>query len=99
MKHCVATYIRACARRRTSIWSMKMQQGERRIRTLTIEVLPNSRIIWQAKGKRNASPEGVAEEMLHQWAGRKDCLSETQRKRVNHTASCVSDLQLKTASF
>lgn len=68
MKHCVATYIRACARRRTSIWSMKMQQGERRVRTLTIEVLPNSRIIWQAKGKRNASPDGVAKEMLHQWA-------------------------------
>jgi hypothetical protein len=68
MKHCVATYTSDCARRRTSIWSMKMQQGERRVRALTIEVLPNSRIIWQAKGRKNASPDGAAKEMLCQWA-------------------------------
>jgi hypothetical protein len=70
MRHCVASYIHECARRRTSIWSMKMHRGERRVRTLTIEVLPYSRIICQAKGKRNASPKGVAEEMLKQWAER-----------------------------
>ena len=68
MNHCVATYVYRCARRRTSIWSMKMHQGERRVRTLTIEVLPNSRIINEARGKRNAPPKGVAKEMLNQWA-------------------------------
>ena len=68
MKHCVATYIQECAQRRTSIWSMKMQQGERRKRTLTIEVLPNSRIIWQAKGKHNDPPDEPETEMLRRWA-------------------------------
>jgi hypothetical protein len=68
MKHCVATYIQECAQRRTSIWSMKMQEGERRRRTLTIEVLPNSKIIWQAKGKQNASPDEPATDILKRWA-------------------------------
>lgn len=68
MKHCVATYIQECAQRRTSIWSMKMQEGERRRRTLTIEVLPNSKIIWAAKGKQNASPDEPATDILKRWA-------------------------------
>ena len=68
MKHCVATYIQACDQRRTSIWSMKRQEGERRRRTLTIEVLPNSRIIWQAKGKQNATPDSATSDILERWA-------------------------------
>ncbi len=68
MQHCVATYIHRCARRRTSIWSMKVQQGERRKRELTIEVFPHTRTIWQAKGRRNAPPGDVATKMLRQWA-------------------------------
>jgi len=68
MQHCVATYISDCARRATSIWSMKMQQGERRRRALTIEVLPNSRIVWQAKGKKNSDPSEFAGEILRRWA-------------------------------
>jgi hypothetical protein len=68
MKHCVATYIQECAQRRTSIWSMKMQQGDRRKRTLTIEVLPNSKIVCQAKGKQNDLPDGQETEMLQLWA-------------------------------
>ena len=68
MQHCVATYIHDCARRRTSIWSMKVQQGERRKRLLTIEVAPRTRTIWQAKGRRNSPPNDLANEMLHRWA-------------------------------
>lgn len=68
MKHCVVTYIQECARRDTSIWSMKMQQGERRKRTLTIEVLPYSRVIWEAKGKQNASPDQTTTDILKRWA-------------------------------
>ena len=68
MKHCVATYIHDCARRRTSIWSMKVHEGERRKRTLTIEVRPRTRTIWQARGKRNGPPSEAAKEILHRWA-------------------------------
>lgn len=68
MRHCVATYIHDCARRRTSIWSMKVQDGECRKRTLTIEVIPSSRMIWQAQGKRNSPPSEAAKEILHRWA-------------------------------
>lgn len=68
MQYCVATYIHACARRRTSIWSLKVQQGDRRKRVLTIEVLPTAKLIWQAKGKRNSPPSETAREILHRWA-------------------------------
>ncbi|MEM6691969.1 MAG: PcfJ domain-containing protein [Planctomycetota bacterium] len=68
MQHCVATYIRECARRKTTIWSMKIQQGERRRRELTIEVNPESRTILQAKGKRNAIPSSTAVRVLREWA-------------------------------
>ena len=68
MQHCVASYIHVCARRQTSIWSMQVQQGETRKHTLTIEVLPESRSIRQAKGKRNAPPSEVAKAMLKRWA-------------------------------
>src|SRR5262249_30474269 len=60
MQHCVARYIHDCARRRTSIWSMKAQQGATRRRVLTIEVLPECRTIWQARGKKNAPPSDAA---------------------------------------
>jgi hypothetical protein len=67
MQHCVARYIHDCARRRTSIWSMKAQQGTTRKRVLTIGVLP-SKEIWQAKGKKNSPPSAAARKMLERWA-------------------------------
>ena len=70
MRHCVASYIPACSRRQTSIWSMQVQKGERRSRVLTIEVVPTTRTIRQAKGKRNSPPCRPAMEMLRQWAYR-----------------------------
>lgn len=68
MQHCVATYIHICARRRTSIWSLRVHQGERQKRLLTIEVVPATRMIWQAKGKRNSPPTERAQHILQQWA-------------------------------
>ena len=67
MRHCVATYIHDCRRRRTSIWSLKLKQGEHCKRLLTIEVDPKTRTIWQAKGKRNSPPTEKAKELLHRW--------------------------------
>lgn len=74
MKHCVGGYVRECAQRLTSIWSMKAQQGERRKRVLTIEVLPRSRIIWEARGKRNVRPTPQARKILQRWADREGLL-------------------------
>ena len=56
MRHCVAGYLHACVRRQTSIWSMKVTQGQRKQRLLTIEVNPETREIRQVKGKRNSAP-------------------------------------------
>lgn len=72
MRHCVATYIRDCARRKTTIWSMKIQQGNRRRRELTIEVNPESRRILQAKGKGNATPSQSAVRVLSEWAAKEN---------------------------
>jgi hypothetical protein len=68
MQHCVASYLQACARRTTSIWSMQVQKHETRKRVLTIEVAPDTKTIWQAKGKRNSPPDEVAKQVLHRWA-------------------------------
>jgi hypothetical protein len=70
MQHCVATYIRECARRDTSIWSMREQTRETLRRVLTIEVLPRSRVICQAKGRRNAWPTEPAMRVMERWARR-----------------------------
>jgi hypothetical protein len=68
MQHCVATYIKACARRKTSIWSMRARRGDVRRRVMTIELEPESKTIWQAQGKRNSLPNSAAQEILHKWA-------------------------------
>jgi hypothetical protein len=68
LQHCAARYIGACARRQTSIWSMKLDDGVRRRRILTIEVDPATRTIWQAKGKRNRDPDTIAVRVLNRWA-------------------------------
>lgn len=68
MQHCVADYISKCIRRKTSIWSMKKQSGSRQRRQLTIEVLPEKRVIYQASGKCNCEPSEMAREILQSWA-------------------------------
>lgn len=68
MKHCVATYANACRRNRSSIWSIKVRSGNKRRRMLTVEVIPNKRMIWQAKGRRNSAPSDEAAQFLQIWA-------------------------------
>jgi len=74
MQHCVATYIHECSRRLTTIWSMKMQQGDRRKRILTIEVSPFTKRILLALGKQNAAPSKAAASILKQWARQSDLI-------------------------
>lgn len=75
MRHCTATYVLQCARRQTTIWSMKVDDGQRRKRVVTIEVLPDSKLIWQARGKHNSRPNEQATRILRRWAEREalDC--------------------------
>ncbi|QDT28854.1 hypothetical protein Enr10x_42000 [Gimesia panareensis] len=68
MQHCVADYISKCIRRKTTIWSMKMQKGNRKNRQLTIEVLPQKKVIFQVSGKCNCEPSETAREILKCWA-------------------------------
>jgi hypothetical protein len=68
MQHCVADYSHDCARRRTTIWSMKVQRDSRRERELTIEVRPQTKTIYEALGKRNSPPTAVTQELLDRWA-------------------------------
>jgi len=70
MRHCVGSYVDVCVKRESSIWSMRVQQGEQRRRVLTIEVLPESRRVYQASGKCNSEPTPIALEMLNRWAER-----------------------------
>jgi hypothetical protein len=68
MQHCVASYVRACAGRTSSIWSMRIEYEVRRHRVMTIEVDLKNRTICQARRRRNARPNGKAREMLKRWA-------------------------------
>lgn len=68
MNHCVASYVSKCARHKTTIWSMKIQKEKRIKHTLTIEVLPKTKVIFQAKGKRNCQPSDVDRDILERWA-------------------------------
>lgn len=68
LQHCVADYVKLCARRDTSIWSLKVHEGDSHRRILTIEVIPETKLIRQAKGKRNAPPTAPVAEVLRAWA-------------------------------
>jgi hypothetical protein len=68
MRHCVATFARACARRETSIWSMRFEVPGRRYRALTIEVDPRTRTIWQARRHHDAMPTEKHRRILERWA-------------------------------
>lgn len=70
MRHCVASYAGSCARRTTSIWSMRFEDGGRRFRVMTIEVDPATRTIRQARRRGNGPPNDKALGVLRRWAGR-----------------------------
>jgi hypothetical protein len=70
MRHCAASYAGSCARRSTSIWSMRFEDGGRRFRVMTIEVDPATRTIRQARRRGNAPPNDKALGVLRRWAAR-----------------------------
>ena len=70
MRHCVASYARACARRETSIWSMQFENDERRFRVMTIEVDLATRTICQSRRRGNAPPNEKALGIMKVWAER-----------------------------
>jgi PcfJ-like protein len=68
MQHCVVSYVRDCAGRRSSIWSMRIENQVRRDRVMTIEVDMKRRMISQARRRRNVRPDGRARKILERWA-------------------------------
>jgi hypothetical protein len=70
MRHCVASYAHSCARRSTSIWSMRFEDGGRRFRVMTIEVDLATRTIRQARRRGNAPANEKALGVMRRWAGR-----------------------------
>lgn len=68
MRHCVASYIGTCARRETSIWSMRFENHERRHRVMTIEVDLATRTICQARRRGNALPNLKIIDLMRRWA-------------------------------
>jgi hypothetical protein len=68
LRHCVGRYAGACARRTTTIWSMRFEDGGRRFRVMTIEVDPATRTIRQARRRGNAPPNEKALGVLRRWA-------------------------------
>ncbi len=68
MKHCVASYAHSCAKRRTSIWAMELETFLSKKKVLTVEVDPRYKVICQARGKHNASPDENARAILRRWA-------------------------------
>ena len=68
MRHCVATYAEKCARRRTSIWSLRVESEEGVRPVLTIEVHLATRTICQVRGKRNRLAKSHEREVVRRWA-------------------------------
>lgn len=70
MSHCVASYASSCATGRTSIWSLRVDDGIASRRVLTIEVRPRTRVVGEARGKHNELPTPAAMSVLRRWAER-----------------------------
>ena len=70
MRHCVASYVQACVRRHSSIWSMSVETSTGSRRVLTIEVDPTTRRVRQAKRKLNAGPSSAERHIMALWAER-----------------------------
>jgi hypothetical protein len=68
MQHCVARYVRVCAGRASSIWSLRVENQVRRHRVMTIEVNLKSRTICQARRKGDARPDAKSREIMERWA-------------------------------
>ena len=70
MRHCVATYGGRCARRLTSVWSMRVENRKGHHRVSTIEVDLTTGAVCQARLKCNRMPQANELEIIRRWAGR-----------------------------
>ena len=70
LHHCVGNYAHLCYRGNSSIWSLRMWQGENIRSVLTVEVDPKKRAVIQARGKANRSASGKPLQVLHDWVVR-----------------------------
>lgn len=68
MHHCVYSYAGSCACGRTAIYSMTMTNSSGSERMLTIEVIPQTRTIIQARKKYNAACSALDSRIMHGWA-------------------------------
>lgn len=68
LKHCVMTYVNACAQKGTTIWSMKKQVSARENFSsfLTIEVSENK--IMQVRGLKDAAPKKKEKKIIRHWS-------------------------------
>lgn len=69
MDHCVATYTSRCAKRTSTIWSVRIERQGSRERVVTVEIDPESREVVQAKARSNEEPDEPCLEILRRWAG------------------------------
>lgn len=70
LHHCVGSYAHLCQRGSSSIWSLRVWQGEKIRSVLTVEVDPKRRAVIQARGKANRSASGKSLHVLNHWAAR-----------------------------
>jgi hypothetical protein len=68
LHHCVASYADQCCRGASSIWSLRLWQGEKIRPVLTVEVDPRKRTVVQARGRANRSASGKPLRLLQGWA-------------------------------
>jgi hypothetical protein len=68
LRHCVATYTPECRRRRSAIWSMRLESahGSRRVATIEVELCTG--VVKQARGRFNRWAAGAELHVLVQWA-------------------------------
>ena len=70
LHHCVASYADRCHRGNSSIWSLRLCQGEKVHPVLTVEVDPRKRTVIQARGHANRTASGKSLRLLQDWAVR-----------------------------
>jgi hypothetical protein len=68
MHHCVASYTDLCRSGLASIWSMMVEDHNGRRRVLTIDIIPISKTVVEARRCCNADPNPKDREILERWA-------------------------------
>jgi hypothetical protein len=68
LHHCVASYAGRCCRGVSSIWSLRLWQGDKVRPVLTVEVDSRRRTVVQARGRANRTASGKLLRLLHDWA-------------------------------